>query len=142
MDSIHGTRLSSRFKVGMTMLSSRIRASFISVPLVEPTRPGLFSPLPRESRDEQPGARRSSCQATENLHKGTGVKRHQKNRGGENIVVLCRSLPDHTKSSGELRFWQILRHLRRRARSLTVFAETFGNRDLFPDLTVHPTSAL
>ena len=60
----------------------------------------------------------------------------------EHIVVCCRHLPDRTKSSGELRFWQILRHLRRRARTLSVFAEHQGNRHLFPDLLVWPMSAL
>jgi len=60
----------------------------------------------------------------------------------EHIVVCCRDLPDCTKSSGELRFWQILRHLHRRAGALSVFAEHDGNRHLFPDLRVWPMSAL
>lgn len=58
------------------------------------------------------------------------------------LAVLCRALPNHRQSSGELRFWQILRHLRRRARKLTVFAETDVNRDLFPELPVQPMAAL
>lgn len=41
----------------------------------------------------------------------------------DRIVVLCRFLPDPRKSSGELRFWQILRHLAGRSRKLTVLAE-------------------
>jgi glycosyltransferase involved in cell wall biosynthesis len=60
----------------------------------------------------------------------------------DHIVVLCRYLPDHTKSSGELRFWHILRRLCSRSRSLTVFSETDGDRHLCPDLPVHPMSTL
>lgn len=58
------------------------------------------------------------------------------------IIVLCRCLPDPAQSSGELRFWQLLRYLRSRAGALTVFSEHDGNRHLFPDLPVHPMSAL
>ncbi len=60
----------------------------------------------------------------------------------EHIVVLSRHLPDHTKSSGELRFTQILRHLQRRARAMTVFCEFDANRHLFPDLPIYPASEL
>jgi len=60
----------------------------------------------------------------------------------KHLAVLCRSLPDRTKSSGELRFWQILQHVRGRTRWLTVFCEDFGNRHLFPELAVYPMSVL
>jgi glycosyltransferase involved in cell wall biosynthesis len=60
----------------------------------------------------------------------------------ERLIVLCRYLPDPTKSSGELRFWQILRQLRSRARVLTLFAEDPGNRHLFCEAEVYPMSAL
>ena len=57
------------------------------------------------------------------------------------ILVVCRSLPDPTKSSGELRFTQILRLLAERCSTLEVFAETEGNAALH-DLPVYPVSAL
>lgn len=57
------------------------------------------------------------------------------------ILVVCRSLPDPTKSSGELRFTQILRLLSGRCERLEVFAETRGNVALH-DLPVFPVSAL
>jgi glycosyltransferase involved in cell wall biosynthesis len=60
----------------------------------------------------------------------------------EHVIVLCRFLPDPAQSSGELRFWHLLRYLRSRARSVTIFCEELGNRQLFPDLAVHPVSEL
>ena len=83
------------------------------------------------------GGRPSAAAGTERprqrLHSGGRIAR---------LIVLCRSLPDRTKSSGELRFWQILDRLRRRSRSLVVFTEESGNRHLFPDLAVYPMAAL
>lgn len=58
------------------------------------------------------------------------------------LAVLCRYLPDSTKSSGELRFDHILRHLASRAGEVRIFAEHHGNRHRFPDLAVHPMSEL
>ena len=57
------------------------------------------------------------------------------------VVVLCRYLPDPTKSSGELRFWQILRLLEARSRTVTVFAEHPGAPPL-PSLEVRPMEDL
>ena len=60
----------------------------------------------------------------------------------DRIVVLCRSLPARTKSSGELRFAQILDHLRRRARELLVFTEMEMNRESFPHLPLYDMASL
>ncbi len=57
------------------------------------------------------------------------------------VVVLCRYLPDPTKSSGELRFWQILRLLEARSRRVTVFAEHPAAPPL-PSLVVRPMEDL
>lgn len=54
----------------------------------------------------------------------------------DRTLVLCRTLPDPTKSSGELRFWHILRHLERSCRSLEIYAETAGNAHLYRHLPV------
>ncbi|MFN8625052.1 MAG: glycosyltransferase [Candidatus Binatia bacterium] len=60
----------------------------------------------------------------------------------DRIIVLCRSLPARTKSSGELRFAQILDRLRGRGREVLVFAEMEMNRALFPDLPIYDMSLL
>jgi glycosyltransferase involved in cell wall biosynthesis len=58
------------------------------------------------------------------------------------ILVLCRSLPDSTKSSGELRFSHLLRQLERRCERLEIYSETGGNAHRYPDLPIYTTDEL
>ncbi len=60
----------------------------------------------------------------------------------DTVLVLCRYVPDPTRSSGELRFWQILEHLRRACRRLVILSEVPGNPALFSDVELHPISEL
>lgn len=56
-------------------------------------------------------------------------------------MVLCRYLPDRRKSSGELRFWQILRHLVAQSRRVTAYVE-HPRRSPLRGLAVRPIADL
>jgi glycosyltransferase involved in cell wall biosynthesis len=60
----------------------------------------------------------------------------------ETTLVLCRSLPHPRHSAGELRFFRILEHLRRRSEHVRIFAEEEDNRALFSEWDVHDIDEL
>lgn len=52
------------------------------------------------------------------------------------VSILTRYLPDPTRSSGELRFWQIIEFFRTRAESLVVFTPQRGHLPIHKNLNI------